>query len=215
MRLNCPNCGAEYEVPEGMVPAAGRHVQCTACHTRWFVRGGPGAGLTEDQILRRLESWSPGTRPMPAPAPVALVPAAAPDTAPDTAPAPQPEAQPAESPVVVHLPPRPATPPKPAERPAVSQPAPLSAPPRPQPASRLELGEPAAPAAELPPPSRSRFARGFLLALLLAALALAAYLYRAPIAAQVPQAAPALTAYGEAVDHWRGEIEKLIGDPDR
>ncbi len=39
MRLTCPNCGAEYDVSDGMIPAAGRHVQCTACHTRWFVRG--------------------------------------------------------------------------------------------------------------------------------------------------------------------------------
>ena len=54
MRLSCPSCGAEYEVSDGMVPSAGRHVQCTACHTRWFVRGAPGTGLTEDQILRRL-----------------------------------------------------------------------------------------------------------------------------------------------------------------
>ena len=67
MRLTCPNCSAEYEISYGMVPSAGRHVQCTACHTRWFVRGVPGTGLTEDQILRRLETWSPGPRPMPAP----------------------------------------------------------------------------------------------------------------------------------------------------
>ena len=50
MRLTCPNCGAEYEVPEGMVPAAGRHVQCTSCHTRWFVRGAARDAASEDQI---------------------------------------------------------------------------------------------------------------------------------------------------------------------
>ena len=49
MRLTCPNCGAEYEVPAGMIPPGGKHVQCSNCHTRWFMRSGsvrsPEAGL--------------------------------------------------------------------------------------------------------------------------------------------------------------------------
>ena len=150
MRLTCPNCGAEYDVSDGMVPSAGRHVQCTACHTRWFVRGVPGVGLTEDQILRRLETWSPGPRPVPAsPVPSPVTPVAIAARA-EAAPAktPEPEAEPhpvaADPPVVVHLPPRRAAPAKPADRPAVAQPAPLSAAARRQPASRLDLGEPAA-----------------------------------------------------------------------
>ena len=49
MRLTCPNCDAEYEVPDGMMPAAGRHVQCTACHTRWFVRGSAAPAPSEEQ----------------------------------------------------------------------------------------------------------------------------------------------------------------------
>ncbi|HET9068966.1 MAG TPA: zinc-ribbon domain-containing protein [Amaricoccus sp.] len=199
MRLKCPNCGAEYEVSEGMIPPAGRHVQCTACHTRWFVRGAPGGGMTEDQILRRLETWSPGPRPVPAPAAAGSAASAGPE------PEPEPPA-----PVVVHLPPRPAAPAKPAERPAVARPAPLSAPARPQPAPRLDLGEPAPPPIATPAPARSRFVHGFLLGLVLAALALAAYLWREPIAARMPRAAPALAAYGEAVDHWRGEIEREL-----
>ena len=56
MRLICPNCDAEYEVPDGMVPAAGRHVQCTSCHTRWFARGTAEAAPSEDQIVTRLET---------------------------------------------------------------------------------------------------------------------------------------------------------------
>ena len=68
MRLTCPNCGAEYEVPDGMVPAGGRHVQCTACHTRWFVRGaaarrperGPDHPPPRDLVRR-------GRRPVPGP----------------------------------------------------------------------------------------------------------------------------------------------------
>ncbi|MER2507411.1 MAG: zinc-ribbon domain-containing protein, partial [Amaricoccus sp.] len=62
MRLTCPNCGAEYEVPEGQIPAGGKHVQCTACHTRWFARAAQAA-LSEDQILARLETR--GARPRP------------------------------------------------------------------------------------------------------------------------------------------------------
>ena len=56
MRLTCPNCDAEYDVPDGMVPAAGRHVQCTSCHTRWFARGTAEAAPSEDQIVTRLEA---------------------------------------------------------------------------------------------------------------------------------------------------------------
>ncbi len=54
MRLTCPNCGAEYEAPAEMIPGTGRHVQCSACHTRWFTR----PMLSEDQILQRLENRS-------------------------------------------------------------------------------------------------------------------------------------------------------------
>lgn len=36
MRLTCPNCGAEYEVPDEVIPAAGRDVQCSNCGVTWF-----------------------------------------------------------------------------------------------------------------------------------------------------------------------------------
>lgn len=54
MRLTCPSCGAEYEAPADLIPGTGRHVQCSACHTRWFTR----PMLSEDQILQRLENRS-------------------------------------------------------------------------------------------------------------------------------------------------------------
>ena len=72
-------------------------------------------------------------------------------------------------------------------RPAVARPTPLTAPARPQPSSRLDLGEPAAPPTPAPPAPESRFARGLLLALVLAALALAAYVWRDPIASRSPR----------------------------
>lgn len=36
MRLICPNCGAEYEVPVEVVPTTGRDVQCSNCGDTWF-----------------------------------------------------------------------------------------------------------------------------------------------------------------------------------
>ena len=36
MRLICPNCGAQYEVPTEVIPNEGRDVQCSACSNTWF-----------------------------------------------------------------------------------------------------------------------------------------------------------------------------------
>lgn len=36
MRLTCPNCGAQYEVPDEVIPADGRDVQCSSCGETWF-----------------------------------------------------------------------------------------------------------------------------------------------------------------------------------
>lgn len=36
MRLICPNCGAQYEVPDEVIPASGRDVQCSNCGDTWF-----------------------------------------------------------------------------------------------------------------------------------------------------------------------------------
>lgn len=36
MRLTCPNCGAQYEVDDGVIPEGGRDVQCSACGHGWF-----------------------------------------------------------------------------------------------------------------------------------------------------------------------------------
>ena len=36
MRLICPNCSAQYEVPADVVPAEGRDVQCSNCQETWF-----------------------------------------------------------------------------------------------------------------------------------------------------------------------------------
>lgn len=36
MRLNCPGCGAQYEVEDTAIPDEGRDVQCSACGHGWF-----------------------------------------------------------------------------------------------------------------------------------------------------------------------------------
>lgn len=36
MRLTCPNCSAQYEVDERVIPANGRDVQCSACGNTWY-----------------------------------------------------------------------------------------------------------------------------------------------------------------------------------
>ncbi|WP_157973564.1 zinc-ribbon domain-containing protein [Tropicimonas sp. IMCC34043] len=36
MRLICPNCGAQYQVGDGAIPAHGRNVLCSSCGYRWF-----------------------------------------------------------------------------------------------------------------------------------------------------------------------------------
>jgi predicted Zn finger-like uncharacterized protein len=36
MRLTCPNCGAQYEVPDEVIPVDGRDVQCSNCGDTWF-----------------------------------------------------------------------------------------------------------------------------------------------------------------------------------
>ncbi|WP_417249720.1 zinc-ribbon domain-containing protein [Celeribacter sp.] len=38
MRLNCPNCDAQYEVDEKVIPEQGRDVQCSNCGHTWFQR---------------------------------------------------------------------------------------------------------------------------------------------------------------------------------
>jgi len=36
MRLTCPNCNAQYEVDERVIPDGGRDVQCSSCGNTWF-----------------------------------------------------------------------------------------------------------------------------------------------------------------------------------
>jgi hypothetical protein len=183
-----------------MMPAAGRHVQCTACHTRWFARGGAPAAPTEEQILSRLEARTPPPQP--------AAPAAGGEGSPaePAAPAPVAPVVPLRRPVEPVDAAGPARPAKPAERPAVTRPAAVSAT---RVAPRLDLdAAPAAPAET--PARRSRFGVGLGVALLLFLLALGAYDFRGEIAGQVPDAGPALESYVETVDDLRDRIERRL-----
>lgn len=45
MRLICPNCAAQYEVDEGVIPESGRDVQCANCGDTWFQERRPSLRL--------------------------------------------------------------------------------------------------------------------------------------------------------------------------
>lgn len=80
MRLICPNCGAQYEVADDVIPQAGRDVQCSNCGQTWFEH--PGAS----------EAAEDGIDLPPPPAPES-------ETTPEPEPAPEPEAEPENIPV--------------------------------------------------------------------------------------------------------------------
>ena len=46
MRLICPNCGAQYEVPDDVIPTEGRDVQCSNCGHTWLEQ--PGKSETDE-----------------------------------------------------------------------------------------------------------------------------------------------------------------------
>lgn len=237
MRLTCPNCAAEYEIAAHLVPPDGRHVQCTACHTRWFARPAaepapaPASAEDEDAILRRLEarprlvsSVAPVVVPLTPPAappPPAEIPEPVDAEEPEETEAQETEAQDAaEPPAAEEAPAEPQTPDdvpaaddeprgelRPALVPATTEPPQIVNLPAPSGRARLDLTVEPGPAPMTLLPS-SRFGHGLVLALVVMALAAAAYLWRAPIAAQVPAAAPALAAYGDLVDDLR---EALAG----
>lgn len=49
MRLVCPNCGAQYEVAEDVIPTNGRDVQCSNCGHTWFES--PGASEAAEAAI--------------------------------------------------------------------------------------------------------------------------------------------------------------------
>lgn len=75
MRLVCPNCDAQYEVDDAVIPASGRDVQCSNCGHTWFQ---PGAYVPAEDTVTAPETpdvadadddWedTPAAAPTPAP----------------------------------------------------------------------------------------------------------------------------------------------------
>lgn len=268
MRLICPNCGAQYEVADDVIPEAGRDVQCSNCGHTWFEN--PGAS----------EAAELGTEPEPAPEP-------APEIEPEPEQATEPEPQPEPTPE----PDRPEPAPRAREldpgvadilreeaeyeqaarqaedNPIETQPdLDLSHDPEPQETETVDpdedrrsreardrlaklRGEPEiaaavgatmaqdrdAPRRELlpdieeinsslrpdaantyadvqddMPKQRSGFRRGFVLMVILAIIALAAYVFSPQISAAVPQIEPALTSYVTWVDGMRIWLDQQL-----
>jgi predicted Zn finger-like uncharacterized protein len=50
MRLICPNCDAQYEVPSEVVPTEGRDVQCSNCGQTWFQHHPDHMPATEEEV---------------------------------------------------------------------------------------------------------------------------------------------------------------------
>ena len=65
MRITCPNCGAQYEVDDALIPEAGRDVQCSNCGKGWFQakHEEPAAAVAQDEI--ETEEHADDIRPEP------------------------------------------------------------------------------------------------------------------------------------------------------
>lgn len=65
MRLICPNCGAQYEVADDVIPQDGRDVQCSNCGHTWFENR--GASDVEDEFFdmpAQMPDISDGAQPV-------------------------------------------------------------------------------------------------------------------------------------------------------
>lgn len=52
MRLTCPRCGAQYEIPEAVIPTGGREVECSACGNVWH-QPAPAAATPRSEIAAK------------------------------------------------------------------------------------------------------------------------------------------------------------------
>ncbi|MGJ8584257.1 MAG: zinc-ribbon domain-containing protein [Marinosulfonomonas sp.] len=89
MRLICPNCGAQYEVDDSVIPENGRDVQCSNCGHTWYQRS---ANSPEEPAAPELEAPAPEDSAEPAEDIAADAPE--PEAEPEEFDAPEPENQP-------------------------------------------------------------------------------------------------------------------------
>lgn len=104
MRLICPNCDAQYEVPDSVMPPEGRDVQCSNCGQMWFQAHPDAEQDGEEPVSKPVkeskESVVPDEDDTPEPdtAPVVDEPAAKEEEGDTTEPEPEPETEPEETP---------------------------------------------------------------------------------------------------------------------
>lgn len=233
MRLICPNCGAQYDVPDGSIPPAGREVQCSGCSHAWFEIKAPDtdtAPAIPVPDIPEPDTHEPATEAPPAP-PSSTVPprrpidesvkailreeAARDSNLPAAAPEPDaaaPEPEPAEQTKT--------SPPETAASTTTAAPVPMIVPP--------PAAMPASSRSDMPSMDdinarlrarsqspqtldhediatieRRGFRRGFALMLLFIALLLTPYVFAAQIGAAVPQLQDGLTSYVAMIDQIR------------
>ncbi|MGJ8616356.1 MAG: zinc-ribbon domain-containing protein [Sulfitobacter sp.] len=71
MRLICPNCDAQYEVPDDVMPTEGRDVQCSNCGQTWFQHHPDHAPDEDEDNSVDVDAPSPDEEISPPPPPVA------------------------------------------------------------------------------------------------------------------------------------------------
>ena len=71
MRLICPNCDAQYEVPDEVMPADGRDVQCSNCGQTWFQHHPDNALDENEDSSVDVDAPAPDEEISPPPPPVA------------------------------------------------------------------------------------------------------------------------------------------------
>lgn len=59
MRLTCPNCGAQYEVDNSVIPDEGRDVQCSGCGQGWFQPGKAAQEASLQTPIAPPDNWEP------------------------------------------------------------------------------------------------------------------------------------------------------------
>ncbi|MEM9967739.1 MAG: zinc-ribbon domain-containing protein [Pseudomonadota bacterium] len=206
MRLNCPICEAIYEVPDDAIPPMGREVQCSNCEHRWFQI----AAQTSGEPAR-----APGTRSKD------LSPQEAAEAAMET---PPPTARSLDPELADVLREEAAREVAARENDIKNVRTPEAEEPE---TSEIAGGEPSstaddsvkteetleskstsivAPIEEQPADKKNNFAKGFMLAILIAGIAAALYVFTPDIIVWFPQLDPYLTAYLD----WVGDVRSWL-----
>ncbi|SMO79680.1 zinc-ribbon domain-containing protein [Paracoccus laeviglucosivorans] len=65
MRLTCPRCNAQYEIPESAIPAMGREVECSACGNVWHQPRAAAAQTPQkpQEIAAQAQDYDASARP--------------------------------------------------------------------------------------------------------------------------------------------------------